>query len=104
MAKKIKHLPPDLPYPGVMDKLDCSTINGQQPFYTPLTNGKEPCIKDSTNKGMNNLDCLSLVGQNDNKYTGIGLNHKLSNTVAFDIDDVLKTKAYFKNLFYSNFL
>jgi len=102
MAKKIKHLPPDLPYPSMIDKVDFTTINGQELFFTPLRFGKSPDTKDWTNKGMSMWDSLNLISKNDNSYTGFGLNNKLSNTVAFDIDDVKKTVVHFKQEFNDN--
>ena len=98
MAKTIKHLPPNLSSPSIMSKVDYSTINGQELQFTPLRFGKEAHTKDWPNSGLNDWDIFSLIGNDDNDYTGIGLIHKLSKTVAFDIDDMEKTIAYFKDV------
>ena len=99
MAKIIKHLPPDISYPCMLDKVDYKTVNGQELLFTPLKFGKEPHTKDWTNKGISQWDAMSLIGLDTNDYTGFGLNHKLSQTVALDIDDVEKTSAYCKHEF-----
>jgi len=101
MTKKIikLHLPPDLPIPSVLDKVDYTTINGQELLFTKLTNGKQPYEKGWVNKGISHWNALTLSSSDKVTVTGFGLNHKLSKTVAFDIDDIEKTKAYFKEEF-----
>jgi len=102
MAKKVKHLPPDLTYPNIFDRVDYSTINGQELFFTLLKNGKEPYTKGWPNNGISDKTAIFHVSQDINNDTGYGLIHESSKTVALDIDNVEKTKAYFKKEFNDN--
>ena len=98
MAKKIKHQPADLSVPSLFSKVDFTTINEQEPFFIQVRNGKEPFVKDWKNTGTGYHDAIVKMGQG-HVSSGIALNHKPSKTVAFDIDDVEKTKAYFMKEF-----
>ena len=102
MTKKMKHLPPNLLKPSMLDMVNYKTINEQKLFFTPLSYEKEPLTENWPNQGMNYWDALTLVSQDDNNYTGIGLIHGLSKSAAFDIDDLAKTEAYFRDRFKDN--
>ncbi|MCF6251225.1 MAG: AAA family ATPase [Methylococcaceae bacterium] len=104
MAKKTKHLPQNIGSVSLMDKINLTTVNGRELIFTRVSFGKEP-LQTGWQKKENGLDysrVLWEVCKDTNTYTGPGLVHGLSGTMAFDIDDLEKTIEYFKNRFGDN--